>query len=212
MPASALWIILAGLALAAAYMPLVRGGQSRLRSGLKTLPLCLFAAAAYLAGGPAFLMMALGLSALGDLALSRDARVSFFYGVAAIGLARLCYILLFLSASRQALWDAFAVAPLPAAAIVALALSSEIWLTTNSGRFRWVVRAHATLAAALLLAALTVPVAIPGAALLVASDLLLGLSLFRKLLADRWTGPVGLAIWILNIQGQVLILWGILAA
>ncbi|MGB5560373.1 MAG: lysoplasmalogenase family protein [Paracoccaceae bacterium] len=217
MPASAFWITVTGLALALAYLPLAPRATGPLHGALKTLPLSLFAVASFVAGAPALLTMALVLSALGDLTLSRgtlsgDGRAARAYGVAAIALVHLCYILLFVAASQAPLWDAFATAPLAAIAIVALALSTEIWLAPHTGARRWPVRAYVALIAAMMLAALTFPPVTPGAAALAASDAILSLWLFRRGDASRWTVPAGRAIWMLHVAGHALILWGVLTA
>ena len=73
------WITWAGLAIALLYLPMTGNAASLLRSVVKTIPLLCFSLAAYLAGGPAFLVTGLFLSALGDLALSRRGDGAFLY-------------------------------------------------------------------------------------------------------------------------------------
>ena len=209
MTGAANWIYLGGLVAALAYLPLAGAATSPLRSLLKVLPLGLLALSAWVADGPVFLVAALIFSALGDLALSRDGRSSLLYGLSAFALAHLVYILLFLGQSQAALWDAFALSPLPAILMVALALSTEIWLAPHTGKLRWPVTAYVALIAAMMLAALTLDatLVIIGAVFFVLSDLILALRLFRGVssrVAD-WL------VWVFYIAGQALIVAGLLA-
>lgn len=210
MTGAANWIYLGGLVAALAYLPLAGSATGPVRSLLKVLALGLFALSAWVAEGPVFLVAALIFSALGDLALSRDGRSALLYGLAAFALAHILYILLFLGQSQAALWDAFALSPLPAILMVALALSTEIWLATHTGKLRWPVTAYVALIAAMMLAALTLDamLVIIGAALFVLSDLILALRLFRGVpsrIAD-WL------VWVFYIAGQALIVAGLLLA
>ena len=211
MPASVFWIAVTGLALALVSLPL--GGRDRIWPGvLNGMALGLFALASSLGGGPALLTTALLLTAIGVVALSQGRRAATLYGAAALALGHLCYILVFLALSHAPLWDAFATAPLPAAATIALALSTEIWLTPHAGAGTWPLRAAAALVAALLLAALTLPPVVPGAILLAAAGLVLSLRLTRMPEPAAPTLVIDAGIGILHIAGHALILWAILAA
>lgn len=210
MPASAFWIAVTGLTLALVSLPLV--GQSRVwQSASHGLALGFFALASVLGGGPALLTGALTLTAIGVAAFSAGLRAATLYGIAALVLGQLCYILVFLALSRAPLWDGFATAPVLAAVAVTLALSTEIWLTPQAGARAWPVRAAVALTASMLLAALTLPAVVPGAVLLATAGLLLSLRLFRTRGRSVPPSLVDRCIAILHIAGHGLILWAILA-
>lgn len=204
---SAIHLIWAGLAVALVYLPMSDEPPSWPRTGLKTLPLLAFALASHLAGGPALLTAALLFSALGDFALSRRGEAAFLYGLAAFALAHLLYVLVFLGASGQPLWAAFALSPMLAVFLLGVGLSAEIWLVPYVGRLRWPVRAYVVVIIAMGLAALTLaspPLAL-GAGLFIASDILLALRLFRMGETSPLNGAVGWSVWIFYVLAQALI-------
>jgi len=202
------WIVcLTSLFAATLYLPLTPAEPSPRRSVIKTIPLLGFAIAATLWSAPPLLIAALILSAAGDLALSRPGRAAFLYGLSAFALAHLLYILIFQAAGTGPLWEAFSHAPLAAAALILLALSTELWLTPHTGGLAWPVRIYIALITAMGLAALGLPgLAVMGAALFIASDTLLALHLFRLTPASPARKPTGYAVWTLYIAGQFLIL------
>ncbi len=212
-------LIVAGLA-ALAYFSLVSAPASWLRSALKTLPLLCFALIAQFEFqntfvGP-FLTIPLVFSAMGDFALSRNGRSAFLYGLAAFALAHLLYIILFLGTAGLSPIAAFEKAPLLAIATVALALSSELWLTPYTGTLRWPVRIYIALIVVMVLGALTLqtqfrPV-LYGAALFVGSDLLLAIDRFRLTENSSWKPWIKAAIWALYVVGQGLILFGFIGS
>ena len=203
-------LVVAGLAAAAAYLPLAGKPPGVTRSVLKTLPLTAFAMAAFVTGGSPFLVAAFALSALGDLALSRDGRAAFLYGLSAFGLAHLLFVLTFLGVSGLPVWEAFVTAPLLAAALILLALSTEVWLAPHTGALRWPVRAYVVLITAMGLACLTLPdglaMARLGVLLFIASDLILSVRLFRLPDTHAAALPASRTLWGLYIAGQALIL------
>ena len=173
----------AGVLAALVYLPLSAHNPGLLRSASKIVPLLCFAASAYLAGAHPYLTAGLLLSAVGDLTLSRPSQRAFIFGLAAFALTHVLYALLFTAISGSPLWAAFAEAPLFAVPMIALAISTEIWLTPRTGNLRWPLRAYIALITAMMLAALILPaafiIATLGAAGFVASDLILSLQLFR---------------------------------
>ncbi len=203
-----LGIVALGLLVALVYYPFANRAPSTRRSVLKTLPLLLFAAAMYAAQAPPLLTAALFLSALGDLALSRDGRAAFLYGLSAFALAHLTYVVLFLGLSHEPLWASLATAPLAALAMLLLAVSTELWLAPHVGALRWPVRAYVGLITAMGLAALTVgaPLLILGAALFILSDFILALRMFRMTPDTKRAARAGWAVWSFYIAGQFLIL------
>ncbi len=210
MGATGMVIFAAGIAAALFYFPLTGRRESWHRALFKTVPVACFAIAAIAADAPALLGAALLLSALGDFALARPGRPAFLYGLAAFALAHVLYTLLFLGLSGTALWDAFAVAPVPALAVLLLALSTEIWLAPFAGALRWPVRAYVVLIGVMMLAALDLPgpfrPATLGAGAFVLSDMVLALARFRLRDPGRWAGGL---VWGLYVGGQALILWGV---
>jgi len=206
------WLLMgAGLAAALGHLVLSSRAESWPRSVIKTVPLALFALAAWVADAPPFLTAALVFSALGDLALSRPGQQAFLYGLASFALAHLVYILLFASLGAGPL-GAFATAPLPAIALLVLALSTELWLAPHADSLRWPVRVYVVLITAMGLAALALPaapLAAAGALLFLASDLILAIQLFRMARDHALHSAAGWALWTLYIAGQALILIGI---
>lgn len=203
-------ILYLGLALSLLYLPMTGNPPGWTRSAVKTLPLPLFALAAWAAGGSPWLVAGLAFSALGDFALSRKGERAFLYGLSAFALAHLVYVLHFLGLSGGALWDAFSLYPVLAVALVALMISSEIWLAPFVGHLRWPVRAYVVIICAMGLAALSLPLGVSalGAGLFILSDLILSLQLFRMGEDNPLVGPAGWAVWLFYISGQALILAG----
>ncbi len=200
-------LIALGLLAALAYLALANRAPSPLRSVLKTAPLLLFAAAMYASRAPALLVAALLLSALGDGALSREGRAAFLYGLAAFALAHLVYVLLFLGLGATALWEAFAIAPLAALVMLALAFSTELWLAPHAGGLRWPVRLYVALITAMGWAALSTGngLLIAGAVLFILSDFILALRMFRLAPASTLALWAGWGVWLSYIAGQLLI-------
>jgi uncharacterized membrane protein YhhN len=195
-------LVLLGLGLGLAYLPLAGRDPSALRSLVKTLPVTLFAGAALGAGAP-LLALALALSAAGDLALSRPGRLAFPLGLAAFALAHLAYLAVFLGLNPGAWPPLWAALP-----VLALAASTELWLAPQTGALKPAVRLYTLLIALMALAALPLlPLAIPfGAVLFLGSDFLLAVQTFR--LGGRGPGWIGPAIWALYLAAQALIVIG----
>lgn len=210
-----LWLFGAGLMGAAIYGAMIPAGISGVRSLFKTAPLVLFSLAAWQASAPAFLTAALVFSALGDLALSRAGRASFLFGLSSFALAHILYCLAFLGQSGLPLWDAFTAHPLGAVALLALALSTEMWLAPHTSTLRWPVRAYVAIISLMMLSVLTLPatfaIATLGAALFVLSDMILSLRLFRMVDSSVRAVWASRAVWFFYIFGQSLILWGLIA-
>jgi uncharacterized membrane protein YhhN len=187
------------------------------RTALKTGAMALLAAAAWLAGGPIYLTVALGFSALGDLLLAGDGRPRFILGVVAFAVAHGAYIPLFLEmGAGQApmglprmlivanlvlvvgfvlikwLWPRLGVmrAPLSAYFAIIVVMTALAWSLPESGA-AWVVGLGAT---AFLL-----------------SDAILGVEMFALKPDARARGWTRHAVWILYAGGQGLIALGIMA-
>ena len=147
----------AGILAALIYLPMSEDAPNGPRSVVKMLPLLFFAYAAYHAGGGAFLIAGLLLSALGDFALSRSGQTAFLSGLGAFALAHLAYVVHFLALSGVPLWAAFTLnAPL-AVFLAAFAGLAELWLVPYTAGLKWPVRVYIVLITLMGLAALTLP-------------------------------------------------------
>lgn len=199
-----------GLAIALAYLPFTDDATSWRRSIHKTLPLMLFSLVAFASGAPAFLVAGLFLSALGDFGLSRDGDSAFLYGLSAFALAHVLYILHFLALAHTPLWDVFSAAPIPALALVALVVSTELWLIPHAGALGWPVRAYVGVIGVMGLSVLLVPFGAStiGAALFILSDLILAVELFRMGDGHPRKKLASYLVWGLYVSGQALILTG----
>ena len=105
----------------------------------------LFALASATSGAPVLLTLALLLSAVGDLALSRSGQKAFLAGLTGFALAHLLFIILFQGLGPDPIWAAFGHTPFFAVVLVLVALSSEIWLAPYTGKLVWPVRVYVTL-------------------------------------------------------------------
>lgn len=179
-------------------------GSSVLKSALKTVATLALAVAAWSLGAPWLVTLGLALGAAGDLALSRPGQAAFLLGMAAFAAGHLAYAGAFLAAGHGL------PAPLPALAVIALGLSTELWLAPRTGTLRAPVRAYVAVITAMALAALTLPgaawAALLGAGLFLASDLLLAVEIFvRPPPAPR---ALSRAVWAAYWSGQALICLG----
>ena len=206
-------IALAGLAIAVTYLPMTDRPSSALRSVWKTVPVAALALAAWISGGPALLVAALFLSALGDFALSRDGEAAFLYGLSSFALSHLVYILHILAISGLMPWEGFAQIPLAAIVLAGITISTELWLIPHTGAMKWPVRAYVVIILTMGLSALTLPwaawPAILGAGLFTLSDLILSVELFRLGPDHRLTPVASKLVWITYIGAQAGLFWGL---
>ncbi|MFD1157864.1 lysoplasmalogenase [Roseovarius aestuarii] len=183
-------------------------GPSVARTILKTGAVGVLAVVAWVEGGPILLVLALVLSVVGDLALSRNGDRAFLIGLASFALAHLAYILLFASLAASA--------PLllPVIALIAYAVSTEFWLTPYTGDLRAPVRLYVVLITGMGVSALALPeglvLALIGAAAFMASDTLLALQMFRLPLDSPWKMAIERGVWVLYYGAQALIASAIL--
>lgn len=209
-PVAVFWF---GIIAAIIYLPFSENPPNWGRSLAKTVPLVALAAAAWIAGGPVLLVLALVLSALGDFALSRAGMRPFIAGLTAFAAAHIFYLILFTTLSGRGPYMAFFDQPLLALFLAWVAISTEIWLVPHTGpTLRWPVRAYVLAVTLMALAALTLPlgtVAI-GVAYLVASDVIVAYRNFRMDPDDPLSGRAGWLLWGLYIAGQSMILVGVL--
>ncbi|WP_226553081.1 lysoplasmalogenase [Celeribacter naphthalenivorans] len=198
-------IILWGLAGASAlaYLPMTGRAPTLWRSGIKTIPLSLFALLAFLHGGSSWLIFGLVLSALGDLALSREGKRHFLIGLVSFALAHLCYVFLFWAKLDTLFWPGIVL-------LAGVALSTEFWLAPHTGALRAPVRVYVLLISVMTVLALSLPetwrLASLGAVLFLLSDLILAIQLFRMTPGTRAARRAGYLLWTLYICGQGAIL------
>ncbi len=173
---------------------------------VKSLPMPAFAAAVAVSFGYGAVVIALLLSAVGDLALSRDGDRPFLVGLIAFALGHVVYVAHFWTLSGGAL---------PASAVLlalaVFALSTEWWLSPHTGEMRWPVRIYVAIICAMGLTALGLdgrPMAVMGAVAFMASDTLLALQLFRMKADAPLQRVVSIALWVLYAGGQFLIVAG----
>lgn len=205
------FVLLAALSLAAAVIfPFLPEQRTGLRSLVKTLAVgCLALWAVLLGFG--WLALALGASAIGDLALSRPGERAFLAGMLAFGLAHLVYTGVFVATGGLPRWD-----PVLLGLAFVLVLVG-VWLgclyASQAGSLAWPVRGYVGLIVAMAVTTVFVPSG-PGAKLIhagaltfVLSDAILGQ---REFLRRTWPGQE-VVIWAAYYLAQVLLFAGIVA-
>jgi len=200
-----------GVAIAVIYLPRTNRRESWPRSIRKTLPVALFAIAACVDGGPVLLIAALGLSAIGDFALSRQGERAFLAGMIAFALAHLAYIALMVP-----LWGMLSTgAVIAAIALIFLSLSSEFWLLPHTGNLKHPVRGYVWIIALMGIAALGLPeqrmLALTGATLFILSDFILSLETFVLPTSHPARWLAGKAVWISYIGAQMMLFLGLVS-
>lgn len=176
------------------------------RSVIKTLSVVLLLAAAWIGHGPALLLVALGLCALGDFLLSRPGETAFMAGVGAFAAGHIAYVALFLTTSGAALDRLGAAWPsLLGLAILGCVMAVILW--PRAGALRGPVMAYIPIILAMGAAAQVLPVqhhdARTAAFLFIASDLILALEMF-VLAEGRWKRIAPFAVWPLYWLAQAL--------
>jgi uncharacterized membrane protein YhhN len=203
MPATALALFASALAAALAYLTMLRAPVSLSRSVVKTAPASLAALGAALLGLPALLSLALAASAIGDLSLSRPGRRAFVAGLSAFALAHAAYVVLMLRSPGGMTPTALPGVLL----VVALAISTEVWLRPHAAGLAWPVRAYVVLISAMALSALWAAQALPlarwGAAAFLASDMMLAIGVFR--MAGQPPLALSAAVWLSYVAAQALL-------
>jgi len=198
-----------GVALAIFYLPRTGSRIRWSRSIRKTLPVALFALAAYFQGAPVLLIAGLAFSALGDLALSRPGEKAFLAGMLAFASAHIAYIALMATLGtgpQLAQWPLILL-------MVALGISTEFWLRPHTGALKWPVRGYVVIILGMGLMALGLPevrnIALWGAMLFVVSDLILSIETFVLAQDDPRRKWAGKAVWITYIAAQIGLFWGL---
>lgn len=206
----ALWA-LAGLAALWFWVAHAGRADSAQASAVKTTSTAALALAGWVMGAPGGIVAGLALGALGDFALSRPGPRWFLAGMGAFAAGHLAYVAAFLTAFGP-LSPPGPMGWAMLAAIAALVLSTEVWLAPHTGALRWPVRGYALVIGAMAAAAVLLPPGFGmmqmGAALFLASDLILALRLFR-LKGETARLGASLVLWPAYWVGQGLILWGV---
>ncbi len=189
------------------------GGQTSWPASLvKTGATGLLALGVWLGGAPGWLVFGLGLGALGDFALSRPGERWFLAGMAAFAAGHLVYAGWIAGRALQV--GGFDISALSIGGLIcllALLLSTEVWLAPFTGALRWPVRVYVLVIGAMAATIVVLPsngaatTAIRlGAALFVLSDVVLAIRLFRAH-GPGFDRPLGAAVWPLYWLGQAAI-------
>jgi uncharacterized membrane protein YhhN len=194
--------------------------KGRAGAAIKTASTGLLAALAFaLPHGGWFWLIPLGLAlgAMGDLFLALGGVQRFLAGVTAFGLGHLAYAGGLVWRSGELGFDGLSGTELALLGLlVALLLSTEVWLAPRTGDLRQPVRGYVGLIGLMGVAAILLPahpgqgVLRLGAALFILSDLMLALQLF-VVKGEGIRRVLALALWPAYWAGQALILWGAVA-
>lgn len=210
----ALWLIAAAAAIG---YGLRHAGRDRSPAAalVKTASTAILALLGLLAGAPPAIILGLALGAVGDFALTRDGTRAFLAGMLAFALGHLAYVLGFVGLGSPTLPEGLLPHAVAAITVLALIVSTEVWLAPHTAALRLPVRIYGLVIGAMALAAIGLPSG-PGrgwlwlgVALFIASDAILALRIFRlrdparQRLASR-------LLWPLYWSGQALILHGAL--
>lgn len=177
------------------------------RALVKTIPVALLAAAAFLGDGPSFLVAAFALGAMGDWFLAFEGKRAFLAGVAAFLVSHLVYAALFFAGQNEA-WTG---GPVFLGATLALfALSAAIYrrLLPHLGDLEIPVAFYCAAILAMAVAALSRgpdPVLLSGVALFMASDTVLAFEKFAPATADGVRLAIRRFVWFSYAAAQGLI-------
>jgi uncharacterized membrane protein YhhN len=184
------------------------------RTAAKTLAVAMLAVLAAMQGGPLLLVVALGLSAVGDAFLSRDGEKAFLGGLASFLAAHIVYVALFLQAgggldllSSESWRGAIALA-MAAFGIVMLA---ALWRRVGPP-LRIPIAVYVAAIMAMGISALTTDKVwvIAGAVLFTASDGLLAAERFLLAAISPHRVWMRYAVWVLYYAAQLAITLGFL--
>ncbi|CAM5404189.1 hypothetical protein MAUB1S_06869 [Mycolicibacterium aubagnense] len=198
------------------YAFVLDGAPSWKRSAAKTLATALLAVLAYLQGGPALLVAALALSALGDAFLSQAGDRAFLGGLGSFLAAHFAYVALFaaagdgLPALTETPWHVMAALIM---AVFALGMLRLLWPHIGSD-LKVPVAVYVTAIFAMGMTALTTnsTLVIAGAVLFMASDALLAIEKFLAEAVERHRIWMRYAVWGLYYLAQLAITLGFLLA
>lgn len=181
------------------------------RTAVKTVAVGALAALAYIRGAPTPLVVALGLSAIGDGFLAGDPEEFLPLGLGAFLAAHVAYIWLFVQdGGGRAALAAEPVRALGVAFALGAGVAMLTWLWRSLGALRPAVAVYAAALAAMTAAAFTLPKilwpAMPGAVSFLASDAILSAELFKGLRSR----VASQAVWWLYCGAQAAITYAYL--
>lgn len=200
------WAVFAAAAvLAAAYLPMAAQLPSLRRSLIKTASVLLLALAAFLADGPALLVLALCACAAGDAFLSREGDTAFMAGAAAFAAGHVIYAALFLGQPDSSMLRLAAGPQLwLMAGLGCLGLGAAAVLAPRAGALKAAVLGYIPVILAMGLAALTLPPGLVLAAALafILSDLILSAETFVLPPEHPQRRLASVAVWLLYWGAQ----------
>lgn len=177
------------------------------RTVAKTMAVGALSGLAFHAGGPALLIVALALSALGDAFLAHEGEAAFLGGLGSFLAAHIAYAVLFIVSG-----PGFADASVPGLlAMVVFGVGMGTLMVRKAGALAVPVAAYVAAISVMGLGGVTLGgLVLLGAVLFMASDAILGSEKFLMSEASslrRLTSP---AVWVLYYAGQLLITLGLL--
>jgi uncharacterized membrane protein YhhN len=191
----------------AIYLLLLNKAPALGRTVAKTMAVGALSGLAFHAGGPALLIVALALSALGDAFLAHEGEAAFLGGLGSFLAAHIAYAVLFIVSG-----PGFADASVPGLlAMVVFGVAMGTLMVRKAGALAVPVAAYVAAISVMGLGGVTLGgLVLLGAVLFMASDAILGSEKFLMSEASslrRLTSP---AVWVLYYAGQLLITLGLL--
>jgi uncharacterized membrane protein YhhN len=191
----------------AIYLLLLNKAPALGRTVAKTMAVGALSGLAFHAGGPALLIVALALSALGDAFLAHEGEAAFLGGLGSFLAAHIAYAVLFIVSG-----PGFADASVPGLlAMVVFGVGMGTLMVRKAGALAVPVAAYVAAISVMGLGGVTLGgLVLLGAVLFMASDAILGSEKFLMSEASslrRLTSP---AVWVLYYAGQLLITLGLL--
>ena len=206
------------LSVAAALFTLlmVERPASLRKSAVKTLAVALLAVLAAAAHGPALLILALALSALGDAFLSREGERAFMAGLTSFLAAHLAYLALFVTgAAHGFLLGSGPWQPIAGGVMVVFAAAMAFVLARRvAPGLRGPIVAYAAAILAMGLSALATrnPWVIAGAVSFIVSDGILATEKFLTAAVSPNRSAMRHAVWITYYVAQLIITLGVVLA
>jgi len=206
--------VIFSVAAAVLYFIMQETRPSLLRSAVKTLAVGLLAVLCALQHQPYLLVVALALSALGDLFLSRDGERAFLGGLGSFLAAHIAYIALFwMSGEGTAIFTAEPWRLVVVGALVVFALVMLVLLMREVGpdlRFPILVYISAIVVMGVSAVSLRNGWVIAGALAFMASDTILAAERFLVPAISPRRNVMRSAVWVLYYAAQALIVSGFL--
>ncbi|WP_075997600.1 lysoplasmalogenase family protein [Salaquimonas pukyongi] len=213
MPDLAILIIIAASAIALIYgVFIIHRPENAFRSAAKTVPVALLTLAAFLAGLPVQVVLALAACAAGDWFLSLEGEPNFLLGLGAFLLGHLLYAAHFVSLISP---DHLLTGDMALLALILLALIASVlfrlWPHLDGLKVPVVIYAFAIAAMAFTAkAADPGQIVLAGIALFMVSDIILAQEKFTPLTNTLIRRSMPYLVWFLYFAGQALIVYGMI--